>query len=173
MLSDSICQRIGMYGRPSSQRHVYVHPPSRIPEGNKWWRTRKQLSEENKDIITWWTSNVREPTVIEVKAAARVDRLDMIDFLGWNDNHLSARHQILSTSHRRTNCSSKLLNLLGWHLRIIVAEAIAHGSKETIKACREREEWADIQLRPAEIRRIGQVGSLEMIQWMFGRIDHH
>ncbi|PRP80356.1 hypothetical protein PROFUN_11925 [Planoprotostelium fungivorum] len=68
---------------------------SRLLYPTYWWRHRKQLPIHNMEIAEWWLSNVREPTKLEVLAAARTDQVELVDLLGWDDTHLSARHRNL------------------------------------------------------------------------------
>ncbi|PRP85503.1 hypothetical protein PROFUN_06872 [Planoprotostelium fungivorum] len=70
------------------------HIISRMSDSN-WWRHRKQLPVGNKDVIQWWLSNIREPTRLEVFEAIQRGDAEAIDLLGWDDEKLSLRHQLL------------------------------------------------------------------------------
>ncbi|PRP75297.1 hypothetical protein PROFUN_15797 [Planoprotostelium fungivorum] len=71
-------------------------------------------------------NSCQEPTKLEVLAAARTDQVELVDLLGWDDTHLSARHRNLTRS--RSDRST-------WQWADILRAAMAEGSKRIILAC--------------------------------------
>ncbi|PRP83544.1 hypothetical protein PROFUN_04418 [Planoprotostelium fungivorum] len=98
---------------------------SRLLYPTYWWRHRKQLPVHNMEIAEWWLSNVREPTELEVLAAARTNQVELVDLLGWDDTHLSARHRNLTRFQPG-------LSWWDW------SDILPWGSKRIITACLKR-----------------------------------
>ncbi|PRP80361.1 hypothetical protein PROFUN_11930 [Planoprotostelium fungivorum] len=119
---------------------------SRLPYPTYWWRHRKQLPVHNMEIAEWWLSNVREPTKLEVLAAARIDQLELIDLFGWDDTHLS-------------------LDIKIWQDLDSNVQSMAQGSKRIITACHKRGHLIH-QNRSLLHIPVGE-RPLDMVRWIF------
>ncbi|PRP79585.1 hypothetical protein PROFUN_12846 [Planoprotostelium fungivorum] len=132
---------------------------SRLPNHRNWWRHKKQLPAYSRELVTWWISNIREPTWQEARDAAQRDDVDVIDLIGWDNTHASPRHRHLSRP--------------GWCRSTLLLEAIASGSKRMINACHQRGDisqtfsTADQCFEPMQLwRKLGEEGNLDMMRWI-------
>ncbi|PRP87415.1 hypothetical protein PROFUN_00626 [Planoprotostelium fungivorum] len=127
---------------------------SRVRNISHWWYRRKVLPVEDRQVVEWWLSNVRDPTKSEVREAARRDDLETINLLGWDNTRYSTHKRDVSGFN--DDCHS-------WDWQDILAESIAYGCKRLINACHKR---GDPMLYELSFVRVCEEGNLEMIQWM-------
>ncbi|PRP79631.1 hypothetical protein PROFUN_12821 [Planoprotostelium fungivorum] len=125
----------------------------------------RQLPITNQEVVRWWWIYLREPTRAEVMEAARTDRLEVLDLVGWDDEQLSPRHHLLTRSKAALHRSD-------WDWGDILVKAITNQSTRTMRACIERHpDWSHL------IRRIRYMhplsdhfateGNLKMIRWLY------
>ncbi|PRP73954.1 hypothetical protein PROFUN_08147 [Planoprotostelium fungivorum] len=99
-----------------------------------WRQCTILLPIYNVEIAQWWMDNIRSPMQIEVKEAARTDRLEVINLIGWSEREYSHYHQIMV----RLNLQGDVRVYRGWSNYFILAHACDAGSDRVVEACLER-----------------------------------
>ncbi|PRP73324.1 hypothetical protein PROFUN_16844 [Planoprotostelium fungivorum] len=117
---------------------------TRFRDSAQWWKRRKELPTHSEEVVKWWLSTIREPTVEEVMAVVRRDQLELLELLGWDDTPLTSSptfhsKRILSACHER-----------GDIITVTLPEAVRHCNRSLLFSGEE---------------------NLELVQWLVAERD--